>query len=47
MPSNDKASMGLKKRWKRYRLKYYFVMSVLLFLTLVIVNLVFIHRYFK
>jgi hypothetical protein len=35
------------KKWRRYRMKYYFVLSLLVFSALIFVNIIFIHRYFK
>lgn len=36
----------LIKKWHRSRMKYYFILSLLLFSALIFVNLIFIHRYF-
>ncbi|MEK7747882.1 MAG: hypothetical protein AAB300_02240 [Nitrospirota bacterium] len=36
----------LIKKWRRSRMKYYFIFSLLVFSALVIVNLIFIRRYF-
>lgn len=36
----------MRKLWRRYRMRYYFIFSVVLFVALIAVNLFFIRRYF-
>jgi hypothetical protein len=36
----------VKKLWRRYRMKYYFVFSLVLFVALILVNFFFLRRFF-
>ncbi|MDC4203054.1 MAG: hypothetical protein MPW14_15030 [Candidatus Manganitrophus sp.] len=36
----------MKKLWRRYRMKYYFVFSLVLFVALILVNFFFLRRFF-
>lgn len=36
----------MRKLWRRYRMRYYFVFSLLLFVALIVVNLFFLRRFF-
>jgi len=35
----------VKKLWRRYRMKYYFVFSIVLFVALILVNFFFLRRF--
>ncbi len=37
---------NLMKKWRRHRMKYYFILSLLIFSALIFVNFIFIHRFF-